>query len=535
MENRQVFGVMLDLSRNAVMKPKKIKEFIDLIKKFGYNALYLYTEDTYEIEGEPYFGHLRGKLLKSEIKDIVEFGENKGVEIIPCIQTLAHLNQIFKWPHVYSDIRDTQDILLCDSEKTYALIEKMFITIRECYKTNLVNIGMDEAHFLGLGKYLTLNGYKNRFEILSKHLNRVLEIAKKYGFKPIMWSDMYFRLCNNGAYYVDKVDKKALSEVKKYVPNGVSLCLWDYYHESKKDYDVNFSAHKELTDDVSFAGAVTSWQGFAPYNKGSMNRLGPAMDGCREKGIKNILIAMWGDNGKECSFYSCLPALFYSAERFRGNKNLKDIKKKFYDIVGVKFDDFLTLDLLNVMPNSNFGSTCKSMLYNDPFASVMDGHVTLGDGALYKKYTKKILSAGKRSGEYKYVFDYLGSLSSVMEYKLDLGLKTRKAYRENDVESLKEIESKIYPTLIKRLKVFYENFKKVWDTENKPFGFEVQDIRIGGLILRLSHCREVLKNYLDKKIDKIEELDEDILPYVPDIEGYKVTTDYLGAVTANIF
>ena len=53
------FGVMLDMSRNAVMKPSEVKQFADIIKSFGYNMIQLYTEDTYEIYGEPYFGYLR--------------------------------------------------------------------------------------------------------------------------------------------------------------------------------------------------------------------------------------------------------------------------------------------------------------------------------------------------------------------------------------------------------------------------------------------------------------------------------------------
>ena len=45
----QTLGVMLDMSRNAVMKPEELKKFAATIKKMGYNTLMLYTEDTYEI------------------------------------------------------------------------------------------------------------------------------------------------------------------------------------------------------------------------------------------------------------------------------------------------------------------------------------------------------------------------------------------------------------------------------------------------------------------------------------------------------
>ena len=35
------FGVMLDNSRNAVMKPEKIKEFVSILSNMGYNTLML--------------------------------------------------------------------------------------------------------------------------------------------------------------------------------------------------------------------------------------------------------------------------------------------------------------------------------------------------------------------------------------------------------------------------------------------------------------------------------------------------------------
>ena len=53
MKTYKHFGVMLDCSRNGVMKPEAVKRMIDCLQKMGYNALELYTEDTFEVEGEP--------------------------------------------------------------------------------------------------------------------------------------------------------------------------------------------------------------------------------------------------------------------------------------------------------------------------------------------------------------------------------------------------------------------------------------------------------------------------------------------------
>ena len=54
-------GVMIDCSRNAVMSVPTLKRWIDITASLGYNMLMLYTEDTYEVDNQPYFGYLRGR------------------------------------------------------------------------------------------------------------------------------------------------------------------------------------------------------------------------------------------------------------------------------------------------------------------------------------------------------------------------------------------------------------------------------------------------------------------------------------------
>ena len=305
--NNKYFGVMLDMSRNAVMKPQQVKAFASLIRKMGYNMLQLYTEDTYEVDNEPYFGYMRGRYTQDELKDIVTYCESIGVEVIPCIQTLAHLAQIFRWKP-YSGINDFADILLVGEDRTYELIENMFKTLRKCFSTQYVHIGMDEAHMLGLGKYLEKHGIENRFEILNKHLSKVIEIAKKYHFKPIMWSDMFFRLGNHGEYYPE--NPQIPQEVVDTTPKDVGLVYWDYYHDDKGFYDKMFAAHKRFKNEIWFAGGAWTWTGFASGNQKSLETMLPAMQSAKEQGIENIFLTIWGDNGKECSFYSVLPSLY---------------------------------------------------------------------------------------------------------------------------------------------------------------------------------------------------------------------------------
>lgn len=68
-----------------------------------------------------------------------------------------------------------------------------------------------------------------------------------------------------------------------------------------------------------------------------------------------------------------------------------------------------------------------------------------------------------------------------------------------------------YQKVETRIQVFYQALKRQWFLENKPHEFDVQDIRLGGLLQRGRSSRERLQALYDEKIDRIEELEENQL------------------------
>ncbi len=514
-----LFGVMLDCSRNAVMKPQEVKRFIDILEKMGFNALELYTEDTYKIPDEPYFGYMRGGYTQEEIRDIDGYAKEHGIELIPCIQTLAHMNCLVKLPH-YSNIVDCSNILLVGEEKTYDLIEKMFKTLADTFTSRQVNIGMDEAHMLGLGKYLMKNGYRNRVDIFNEHLKRVCEIARKYGFTPHMWSDMYFRLKCNGDYGCEGVEFD--NSVIDGIPEDVSLVYWSYEKQDVASYDKMFAVHKELNRELWFAGGVWGWNGFAPANNHSLKAMKTAMQSVIKHDVKNVLITFWGDNGKECSFYNLLPSLYATKQYSKGNYDMESIKKGFKETIGVDFDDYMLLDMPNAISREsadipyreydNYYGPCKTLLYSDCFLGRMDKALESAPPFDYGYVCEQLQGAAQRVGEFRYLFENLAALSAALAVKKDLGIRSRALYKKRDIAGLKLLVED-YQECIRRIEVFYEKFKALWMKENKPFGFEVHEIRIGGLLLRLKSCKQRILDFCDKKIGVIDELEETLLPY----------------------
>lgn len=516
MHTYENFGVMLDVSRNGVMKVSMVKKYIDYLSMMGYNFLELYAEDMYEIKDEPYFGYMRGAYTAVEIKEIDSYAKAKGIELIPCVQTLAHFTNMRKVPY-YWDLFDIDDILLIDDERVYAFLDKMFKNLAENFTSRKVNIGMDEAHNVGLGQYLAKHGYHNRSELLVKHLNKVSEIAKKYGFTCHMWSDMFFRLISGGLYNANAVkDVHVSPEIAAQVPDDISLIYWDYYTPEKEKHDIMFDRHFEFGRDIWFAGGAWTWMGFAPLNEFSLRTMKAAMQSVIEHQVSNVFVTVWGDNGKECSYFSVLPSL-YATRRFAdGCFDMEIIKAEFKEKFGFEFDAWLALDLpneirINGEKNLDWNCLCKTLCYNDPFLGLRDSNYQKIDAVPYQRYARILAKKSKQAGEFSYIFQTLSKLCTFLEYKAGLGIRTRTLYQEKNIEGLTAL-LKDYKLAIKALRSFTKAYKTQWMYENKAFGWEVQEIRLGGLEARLVGCLNRLEEFLAGKIECIEELEQQTLP-----------------------
>ena len=501
----KMMGVMLDCSRNAVMRVESVKKYAEIIKKMGYNTLMLYTEDTYEVNNQPLFGHLRGRYSKKELKEIDAYCNEIGIELVPCIQTLAHISSIFKWENVYDEVNDCDDILLVGEEKTYKLIEDMFSTISEVFTTRKIHIGMDEAYRVGQGKYEQLHGIRDRFDIINEHLHKVCEITEKYGMKPMIWNDMFVKFALDIKDQYADSDNSKIAE-KASLPAGVSLVYWDYYSTDYERYAKMIETTKLFKREVYFAGGAWTWNGFAPDNDYSMKATKAAIEACNDCGVDGMFFTVWGDDGAECSKFAVLPALMYAAEKAKGNDDLNNIKAKFKTITGCKFDDFLLFDKLDTPGGKHRRSASKYIFYNDLFLGVRDCLCSENDGVYYANLEKELHNVCEK-GSFELLFDTYEKFASLLKIKAALGLRMKKAYRNRDTEALKNIIDDC-DVLTRRVKEFHKLHQKRWFEENKPHGFDVQDLRIGGLLQRIASCKERLMLFVIGETDEIPELAE---------------------------
>ena len=379
----ETLAAFCDCSRNAVLKVETIKQYIMDIASLGYNQLYLYTEDTFEIPEYQYFGHLRGRYTVDEIREVDSYAKEFGIELIPAIQTLAHLNAIFRW-NDFGNINDVADILLCDDEKTYSLIDRMIASLRSMYSTDKINIGMDEAHLLGLGKYLEKNGYHSKMDIFLRHITRVVRTVKKYGFKPIMWSDMFFKMATGKCTYEALDAIKFDDNVLDLIPDDVTLTYWNYSPRTEEYYDSLIESHLAMKHKVIFAGGCRKWVGIAPNYTFSFNASRMALNSVCKHGLKDVIVTAWGDDGAEGAAYLTLPILaLYSEKCYSDDMSDEVINQKLNILFGYSLEEFLLLEKPNILPDGKtevlYGSNAnKILLFNDPILGLYDKHIPDG-------------------------------------------------------------------------------------------------------------------------------------------------------------
>lgn len=494
-------GMMLDMSRGGVMKVEAVKRMIDAHAALGLNMMMLYTEDTYTVPEAPYLGYLRGRYTEKELREMDDYAADSGVELVPCVQTLAHLEQFLQWD-VNREIKDNDCVLMIDEPKTYEWIRAALTALRRCFRTNRIHIGMDEAHGVGLGEYYQKHGPVDRFALLTRHLNRVVDICKELGFKPIMWSDMFYRLGSKINDYYDPeavVPESAIAEIP-----DVALCYWDYYHTDEKFYADMLEGHRRMGKEVVFAGGIWTWAGILPHVRKTNATSYPALRACLKAGIGTVLATSWGDDGAETDSRLALSQLpIYSEHVWLGEactraeveemgERLTGLSKACYNAMGAFYAD------------DEDHRPGKGLFYCDPLYPLTEG---MWDLTGYREGLEegiKTLEPHLDDPRCEYAWLALRIALNKLEWVTAL----RPAYIRGDKTAVLAMANEKLPTMRGLYVRMTTVWREQWEDGRKRNGWETICARLGAVIARLDDTQRILTRWAEGKTEFIEELDE---------------------------
>ena len=502
-------GAMPDVSRNAVLTVEANKLLLRKMAMMGMNMYMLYTEDTYDVEGRPYFGYLRARYTADELREIDAYADALGIEVVPCVQMLGHLATHLHWDAA-APYRDTQAVMLAGAEETYRLLEDIFKTMAACLKSRRIHVGMDEAFDLGRGASIDKFGYRDRHEIFFAHLKRVIELSKAYGYEPMMWSDMFFRMEGEQLPgYID-YDRRVqfTDKIKALVPEGIRQVFWDYYNDDEAFYAENIDKHNAyLGGNVMFAGGVWLWSGHCPHYQRSLRNTVPALEACRKKGVSEVLATLW-TNGSESSLLMALPGLcWYADYDYKGYFDEDSVRELFAFTCGADYDELMKCSLPET-PDGGDMEAARVIFYNDPMLGMIDKHLEgLDTVSYYRDVTAQLRACQKEKGIFAASFEVIVKFSDYLENKANFGVRLREAYLAGDREVLQKMaqECDVAREKLAALRLCH---RKMWHQIYKPIGWDAQDIRYGAMLARFDSAKWRILSYLNGEVDRLDELEE---------------------------
>jgi len=279
-----------------------------------------------------------------------------------------------------------------------------------------------------------------------------------------------------------------------------------------------------------FAGGVWTWEHFCPHFSKLKENTVHALASCRRMEIKEVLATIWHDGSESSLILGLFGLAWYADFGYRGEYSEDGVSECFAFSCGQKSDDFMLLEQPDYPEGLRAPSGARSLLYNDPLIGLVDLDIEGCDTAShYRNMTDKLSHTSDGGNLFEPAFNVIRALCSLLENKGDYSVRLRRAYLDNDRKQLAEMLSEC-DIIIKKLHSLKAAHRESWMIYNKPFGWEVHDIRYGGLISRFETTKYRLKAYLSGELKSIEELEPERLPTTDNRGHYK----YFYSVAATV-
>ena len=219
------------------------KQMIEVLALVGYSTFELYMEDTYQIEGSP-FWLLPWRLLSWGVAGNRSLRLAVWHDLVPCIQTCPPCRPSSNGALWVQELRWWRYPPHWRKKRFMTWLMACLPLCLNCRHARSIS---------GWTKLTCWFGALPHFErcvdgslLMCQHLERVLDIADKYGFHCQMWSDMFFKLMSADGQTTAMWKFLKLRVYLGRLKDRVTLVYWDYYQDSEK-IQRNFRNHHKIT------------------------------------------------------------------------------------------------------------------------------------------------------------------------------------------------------------------------------------------------------------------------------------------------
>jgi hypothetical protein len=254
-EGKMFRGFMIDAPR-GVETIEYYFRLIDFCQEEGFNSIiFRLTDDqgsAYLFTSHPELNMCEGAFSAQELKTIVDYAQNHGIEMIPEVESFGHSRYIIQTKR-YKFLNDGpsgEDFnALCPvNDSTLKLMEDLYNEVSAIFPCRYFHIGCDEVNW-GAGE-LSKKALetKSKPQIWSEYVNKLNCFLKTINKKTIIWGDVPLY---NENEVLDLLDK------------DIVIMDWNYWETNKEK--IQSLAQTVLTKGFQLIGCpAVSWCAWGP-------------------------------------------------------------------------------------------------------------------------------------------------------------------------------------------------------------------------------------------------------------------------------
>jgi hypothetical protein len=270
-------GTMVDMSEGQRLRVEEIKQQIDLMARLKMNQYYFYNETTIALDGLPPAAP-GARISKDEVREIVVYGRQRHVDVIPCLELYGHLHDLFRREE-YSDLADFPHGVELDPAKPRAqqLIANWAEQYMNLFPSAFVHVGFDETWQL---RQAAANGSASPADYFVEQLNHVGGFFRQHGKTVMAWADIMVKY----------------PQIIPRLPAGIVAVPWFYDPRPDPTYARWISPIAAAHVPFLVAPGVNGWSEIAPDFNLTFDNIDTLLAAGRRAGALGMMNTIWSDD-----------------------------------------------------------------------------------------------------------------------------------------------------------------------------------------------------------------------------------------------
>lgn len=301
-----VRSYMLDISRDKVPSMGTLKQLVEILEKFNYNQLQLYTEHTFAYSKHESVWKDASPMTAQEIRELDLFCAMHGIDLVPNQNSFGHLerwlvkpeyNHLAELPHggaplPWGGFKKDPTTLCPTDPASLEFLAGLYDELLPNFESRLFNIGCDETFdLLGEGRSAAVVKEKGEGRVYLDFLLKVADLVRKRGKRPMFWGDVILR------------HPELVPELPK------DLIALDWGYEGNHPFMDEAAKFAAAGLDFYVCPGTSSWNSLAGRVENMRENMIAAERAGHLHDAKGFMVTDWGDGGHWQPLAASLPGL----------------------------------------------------------------------------------------------------------------------------------------------------------------------------------------------------------------------------------